>query len=55
MSSTFLSNNALQLELNECKEKERKLQEEIYSLRKVSKKKCKKIILKVKRYVFTAT
>ncbi len=55
MSSTLLSSNALQLELNESKERERKLQEEIYSLQKVSKKKCKKNHFKVKRHVFKAT
>lgn len=38
MSSTFISSSALQFDLNECKERERKLKEEIISLRKVKKK-----------------
>jgi hypothetical protein len=39
MSSTFISSSALHIELNECKERERKLQEQVNSLRKVRKKK----------------
>ncbi len=35
MSSTFISSNALQLELHECKERERKLEEKVNILRKV--------------------
>ncbi|CAF4258997.1 unnamed protein product [Rotaria socialis] len=34
MSNTFISNSALQIELNEYKERERKLQEQVNSLRK---------------------
>ena len=45
MSSTFLSSNGLQVELNDSKERERKLQEQVNSLRKVRKK--KKIILQL--------
>ena len=35
MSNKFLSSCTLQCELNECKERERKLQEQVNSLRKV--------------------
>jgi len=46
MSSTFLSSNAtLQFELNESRERERKLDEKIKLLQKVREKKCDKIIL----------
>ncbi len=47
MSSTFLSSNAtLQFELNESRERERKLDEKIKLLQKVREKKCEKIILR---------
>jgi len=46
MSSTFLSSSAaLQFELNESKERERRLEEKINLLQKVRKKKCDKFIL----------
>jgi hypothetical protein len=39
MSSVFLSSSELQFKLNESKERERKLEEKIISLREVRKKK----------------
>ncbi len=42
MSSTFISSSALQFELNESQERERKLEEKIISLQKVRKRKVKK-------------
>lgn len=39
MSSTFFNSNSLQVELDESKERERKLQEQVYSLRQVRRTK----------------
>ena len=47
MSSTYLSSSALQLELNESRERERKLEEKINLLRKVRKKQ------KRNKFIFT--
>jgi len=60
MSSTFLSQSALQSELNEVKERERKLDENVNSLQKVKRKKENKTFVfsaltKVFLNVFTAT
>lgn len=59
MSSTFLSQSALQSELNEVKERERKLDENVNSLQKVKRKKENKTFVfsaltKVFLNVFTA-
>jgi hypothetical protein len=45
ISSTFSSSNALRLELNESKERERKLEEKIHLLRKVRKKEIQFTVL----------